>query len=152
MSRKLWLLVMLMLGAVALLAVVLSQVSLSSLSGGARAAQVLQDRLRVTCRDVVLEVPPLRVFAIPPQKEGAGWRWKVAGTLRPGKACGSPEVESAVERVVARALTLSIQENPPAGIVVLLHRAGSPDMTRSWDSLGRPSGPWAEPAPPPVPK
>ena len=137
MSPKVWIALGACLVVVLLLAIVASQVSVTTVTEGARGAQVLQERLRTACGPVVEEEPALRVFGVPPAAEGGPWRWKVEATLREGKRPGDALVDRALERVVASCFTTPVAGKPPGGLLLLLHGKGRPDWVAEYDGQGR---------------
>jgi hypothetical protein len=137
MSRRAWAAFAAVLGILLVFALVASQMTLTTVTTGARGAQQLQERLRTACGAVAAEDPPLRVYGVPPAAEGAGWRWKVEATLRPGKRPGDAEVDRALERVVAACLSTDAGGKSPAGLLVRLRVPGGPEWAADYDGQGR---------------
>jgi hypothetical protein len=135
--------------AVVLLAVV-SQSTLRSVSGVEEATD-LQAILRPAYASILAPQPPLNVFRVPPSAEWKGFRWKVEATLRAGLAPVSGEVRAAVDRMVLRCLRTRVMGRPPAGVMVVLHAAGSEDATFLFDGEGRPVPQPSAGPPPPAP-
>ncbi len=150
MNRNVWLAITALLLIVLFAAIVGVQMTISSVGGGPEATRSLQESLQAACGSVVQEAPALRVLSVPPSEASDRWRWKVEATLRPGKAPGAPDVDRAVDRTVGLCLNSSMQGKAPGGVLLVLHSAGGPDWSRTYDGEGRPVEP--KPAgPAPVP-
>jgi hypothetical protein len=148
MNRNIWLAITAVLLILLFAALVGTQMTVTTVGGGVEGTRTLQARLQAACGAVVMGTPELRVLSVPPSEESPRWRWKIEATLRPGKAPGSPDVDRAVERIVSASLTSYMQGKPPGGVLLVLHSAGGPDWTRTYDGEGRPAVPGpANPAP-----
>jgi len=138
MNRHLWIGVTVLLLLCLLLAILSAGSMVKTVGGGAEGAKALEEGLAVSASGVLAEDPPVRVFAMLPAAEGAGWRWKVEGTLLPGRTPGDPEVARVTERISFRCLAAPIGGKAPAGLLLLLHVPGKADWTREFDGEGRP--------------
>jgi hypothetical protein len=142
MRRGLWILAAIGVAGIVIL-VILTHTTLSGVSG-IEEAVALQETLRSSYDHLVEPTPPLMVYRVPGSPEWPGFRWKIEATLRSNWRPGSPEVNSATARMVARAVGTQVQGKGPAGVMVLLHAPGRPDLTALFDREGLPFDPAAK--------
>ena len=128
------------MGLVAMGAMLWMSHSLVTKVSGVEEARALQETLRAGAGTQCEAEPPLRVFLVPPAAGEVGGRWKVEATLRAGAGPGNGSFDSWRERLVARSLGTRLRGKEPLGLLLLLHRAGLPDIDLRYDGHGAPIG------------
>jgi len=147
MRKGLWIMGVMAMGAVLFLATI-SQHLVVDVSG-IEEAKTLQSILRGSFPQLLAPEPPLRVLRVPPSEAVKGFRWRVEATLRPGvDPKSSPVAGRLLDRMVARCLSTTVLQRPPAGVILVLHGADGAETRLDFDGQGRAVPP---PAPPPAP-
>jgi hypothetical protein len=138
MTRRFWTAAAVLLGLCLAVSILAARNMVTTVGGGAEGARALEEGLRLASEGVFAEDPPLRVFAMLPAVEGGRWRWKVEGTLLPGRSPGDPEVGQVLERFARRSLATPVRGEDADGLLLLLHVPGKADWSREFDRQGRP--------------
>lgn len=130
-------LILLVVCGAAIAALIAVQGVSRKVEGSSDGAKALEARLKAALGTLVAEEPPLRVFAMMPEKEGGFWRWKVEATVRPGRSPEDAEGARALDRAGNLCLRTGVGMRPCGGALLVLHQAGKADWTRTVGGEGR---------------